>query len=262
MNAYTLLFLRWTITLLLLTPVVSCTEGWKVPGRKNLLLLGGMGILSVVLGNLFAFEAYKTTTAINIGFIGALGPMLIAFFAFLLLGEKYTVYKIFGSFLAFSGVIISLTHGNFHELIALQFQIGDLYIFLSAAANALYAVIGKYVTRDVGTSSIVLYSSLFGLLVFLPFGYADIQFTGFTQEIALCILYVSVVATLLSRWLYMKSMKFLSASEAGILKNFQPLLTACFAFLFLSQNMDVWHVLGWIVMTGGVVIFYRKKMAV
>jgi drug/metabolite transporter (DMT)-like permease len=99
-------------------------------------------------------------------------------------------------------------------------------------------------------------------LAFLPFGYANIQFGDFTQEIVLCILYVSVVATLLSRWLYMKSMKFLSASEAGIFKNFQPLLTACFALLFLSQRMDVWHVVGWIVMTGGVMIFYRKKMAI
>jgi drug/metabolite transporter (DMT)-like permease len=103
MNAYTLLFLRWTITLLLLAPVVFCTEGWKMPGRKNLLLLGGMGILSVVLGNLFAFEAYKTTTAINIGFIGALGPMLIAFLLFYYLVKNIRYIKYLEVFWHFQG---------------------------------------------------------------------------------------------------------------------------------------------------------------
>ena len=102
-NSSTLILFRWVIAIIVLA-IISITNRntEKIP-RKVLLPIIGMGLFNVVIANLFMFEAYKTTSAINISFISGLNPIMISVWAVIFLKEKYNLYRGIGAILALVG---------------------------------------------------------------------------------------------------------------------------------------------------------------
>ncbi|MFZ4860996.1 DMT family transporter [Sphingobacterium sp. Mn56C] len=257
-NPQSLLFFRWLIVLVILVPIVIKKEGINFPTGKNLILLIIMGITSVVLGNLFAFKAYETTSTINIGFIGALATSITAILSGIFLKEKFTLYKVIGVLLAFIGVIVTLVGSDMNILLDFNLKKGDIFIFLSTFVNCVYSILGKKVSHSGSPTSIVMYSTLFGWLCFIPIGISDVHIPNdISIKLVLFVLYTSIVATLLTRWIFMKSIKYLTASEAAIMTNNQPILTALFSFLFLGVSIGYQHFIGWLIITLGVLFFYK-----
>ncbi|SDL10596.1 Uncharacterized membrane protein [Pedobacter sp. ok626] len=257
-NPQSLLFFRWLIVLVILVPIVLKNEGLNFPKGKNLVLMIIMGLTSVVLGNLFAFKAYQTTSTVNIGFIGALGTSITAVLAFIFLREKLNIYKIIGVLLAFAGVIVTLVGRDIGILWCANLKEGDLFIFLATLANCIYGIIGKKISHSGSATSIVMYSTLFGWLCFIPIGISEVRIPDeISVKLILFVLYTAVVATLLTRWIFMRSIKYLTASEAAIMTNTQPILTAIFSSLFLGVSLGIQHFIGWFIITLGVLFFYK-----
>lgn len=261
-NPETLVILRWGLVLVFLAPVIYRLDGLALPPRRLLLPLAAMGVTSVVLGNLLSFEAYKTSTPTNIGFILALGPVIIGILSFALLGERFTPGMIVGALLAFGGVIVSMSKGRPDFVLNMRFVIGDLYITLSVISNAVYAILGKRLSGRINPTAMLFWGSLFGLVAFLPFGSGKFAIAAITPGLVFAVLYVSLVGSLLARWVLIRSMKHITATEAAMLQNTQPLITAALAALVLGDPFEWWHICGWIVMSVGLFLFYRRRKTI
>lgn len=73
---------------------------------KSLLFLAGEGILASLLGHLAYYYALKYGEASRVSPVMASYPLLTVFLAVLLLGEKFSWYKVAGALLVLGGVVL------------------------------------------------------------------------------------------------------------------------------------------------------------
>ncbi|MBS7122642.1 MAG: DMT family transporter [Dysgonomonas sp.] len=258
-NSSTLILFRWVIAIIVLA-IISITNRntEKIP-RKVLLPIIGMGLFNVVIANLFMFEAYKTTSAINISFISGLNPIMISVWAVIFLKEKYNLYRGIGAILALVGVIIILFKGDIQAFFSLKYKIGDLYMFIAVASHGLYAICSRIASKYINPINAIMYSGIFGLLLFLPFGYSEIQIPAFDYKLTLYISITAILGTAVAQYLFVTSIKNIGVSASGIIMNFIPVFTMFLSLLFLRNMIDYSQIIGWVVIMIGIVVFYRQK---
>ncbi|MBS5908246.1 MAG: DMT family transporter [Dysgonomonas mossii] len=258
-NSSTLILFRWMIAIVVLAIIGIANRSTEKIPRKALLPIIGMGLFNVVIANLFMFEAYKTTTAINISFISGLNPIMISVWAVIFLKEKYNLYQVIGAILALIGVIIILFKGDIQTLFSLRYKIGDLYMFIAVASHGLYAMCSKIASKYVNPINAIMYSGILGLLLFLPFGYSEIEIPAFNYKLTLYILVTAILGTAISQYFFVTSIKNIGASASGIIMNFIPVFTMLLSLLFLGNKIEYPQIVGWIIITIGIVVFYNKK---
>ncbi|MBG9786765.1 MULTISPECIES: DMT family transporter [Brevibacillus] len=258
-SSMTLTNLRYMIAVVVLIPVVYLAEKRLLPPRRAILPLILMGATGVVLFNLFMFWALERTAATNVGLLSTLNPISIAIFSFLLLREKIKFLQIGSMILCFTGVLLVLSKGDWHALLSLRFNSGDLWMLAAVATWGLYSVAGRWAMRDVSALMSTLYSGFFGVLMLLPFNLSSFTITDFNAEFIWGILYISVFATVISMVLWNMGVKQLGGTAAGMFLNFNPIFTAILALLLLDEQMTWTQVYGSLIVILGCFSFTRLR---
>src|SRR5688572_21743168 len=104
---------------------------------KDGLALVPLGIVGVFGFNYAFFTALHTTSALNAALIMALSPMLSLVFSVWLLNTRIRGYQYLGIALAFVGVSLVITGGNFGLL---HIAIGDAWMLGACIVWSLYSV--------------------------------------------------------------------------------------------------------------------------
>jgi drug/metabolite transporter (DMT)-like permease len=121
---FTLALLRWGCTALLAGaiswPLLRTHARTAAREWPDLLLLGAVGM---ALCGASAYEAARTTVAINIGLIYAASPALIAILARYLFDERFDTRQAAGMLACVAGVVWIIGRG--HPLGLLQNEFGD-----------------------------------------------------------------------------------------------------------------------------------------
>lgn len=253
----TMILLRWLLAVLVLIPIAIFTEGLKLPDKRNLLPLIGMGLFNVVIMNLLMFLAYKTTTSANVAFISALNPVMIAIWAFIFLNEKLGRNKILGGIIAFIGVIIVVFKGNLQAFLSMHYSIGDVWMFIAVASHGLYAICARLASNTLGSINAVIYAGIFGILLYLPFSFNGIEMPDWNLNLAFYVFITGVVGTGIAQWLFVTSVKHIGATASGIIINLNPVFTVILSAIFLSQMPVLSQLIGWVIIMCGMFLFYK-----
>ncbi|SEL01521.1 DMT family transporter [Parapedobacter koreensis] len=256
-NAVTLLFFRYLIVIAVLIPIILKTEGFDFPSRKNILYITGMAVFNVLLMNLLMFEAYRTTTGINIAVISAMNPLTIAFWSAALLKVRFRWIQVIGALLAFFGVLVMVFKGNLYALRTLQFHPGDLWMMVAVFSFGLSAVCSRYATRTISPLNALFYSAIIGLVLLLPIGFQSFEWPDWDINLLSLVLLVGVVSTALAQWFFNVGIKHIGAAESGFIINFNPVFATLISFVFLHE-MPVWgQLIGWLTIMAGTALFYN-----
>jgi drug/metabolite transporter (DMT)-like permease len=247
-SATTLTNLRWMIVILFLLPIVWIKEKKIVPPRQAILPLFLMGVTGVVLCNIFSFWALEQTTATNAGLLSALIPVFIAIFSFLFSGERIHPVQVVAMLISFLGVIVVLCKGKVGLLLVQHFNSGDLWMLASFVMWSLYPVCGRWAMYYVSPVMSTLYSSIFGVLVLLPFSILNFEINHFTAYFLWLLLYVGVLATVVCMVFWNISVQKLGGTTAGMFQNLTPVFTMILAFLFLDERIT------WVQITGSIIV--------
>jgi drug/metabolite transporter (DMT)-like permease len=209
-----------------------------------------MGFASVTIyqaGYLIGLESTSSSDAVV---IVSSHPMLVVFFASLILNENLSRMRILGTLLSFSGIL--LIFGFSPNLNVPDRILGNILIFSGAIFYALYIVLSRNFLNQQETGSfqpsslyIVTWVSFFGFLTTLPVSLIispeyinPILYFQVPERVWYGIAYLAFISTVLGYWFYLEGVKRLSASRAAIFQNLVPIFGVALSVLLLGEIFD------------------------
>ncbi|MBE4909006.1 DMT family transporter [Bacillus luteolus] len=215
-----------------------------------------IGAFSGVLGHhLFLAVGLTTTTASNAALILGLIPLVTSIFAVLFLKARFTITKLLGVILGFTGVSFIVMNGAGVHYIS----IGDFYIFLSVIAQAISFIFIKKATQTLEAKVMTCYMLILGAtflfitsLLMDPSGITSLS-EG-TSAAWLIFLASAVIATGIGHMIYNSAIHQLGAGETAIFINLTPFFALVGSVLFLGESITSFQLLGFIFIISGVLL--------
>lgn len=253
-------FYRWLLAALVLTPFVAAAV-WRQRAvvRTHWPKLAFLGLLGMALFQGLAYEAARTTTAVNMGVVVALMPLFSALLAGMFAGERLTGAAVGGAGLSLLGVLILCTHGAPEEFLRGAVHIGDLLMLVAVASNALYGVLLKRWAIPLSTWEQLYVQAGFGVILLLPFWICAPASPVTAQNLPM-ILYAGIPASVGAPFFWMRGIKKLGPARATLFMNLLPLFVALAAYALLDEALHAYHALGGMLALAGVWWGQRRKI--
>jgi drug/metabolite transporter (DMT)-like permease len=254
----TLTFLRWTIAIIVLFPLIIKKEKKLLPPKDSILPLFLMGVTGVVFFNFFQFLALSRTSSINAGLISTLNPLSIAVSSAIFLHERLHFHQVVAMLLSLAGVIIVLSKGSLAIALSLHFNSGDLWMILAVILWGVFSVCGKWAMKTVSPMAATFYSGFFGVLMLLPFNIHALKISAVDPPFILSLLYTGIVSTVICMLLWNIGVQKVGATKSGIFLNFNPIFTAILAYFILQERMTLAELFGSMIVITGCYLFARS----
>ena len=252
-------FLRWFIISIFLILFLNkkLILSFKLISGK-LVWLCLMGSLGLTGFNALFYIAAQNTTAINLGIIQGIMPAIILVGSVFIFKEVINVMKVAGLLIAFFGVLVVVSQGDYERVISLSFNYGDL-VMLCACFFYSGFTLGLKNKPVIDPIVLMTYFSLSALLFSLPLLITE-YYLGSTQlpttpTAWLIILYIAFVPSFLAQIFFIRGVELVGASKAGLFINFLPIFAAILGVLLLGERLFVYHLISLFIVLLGVYLF-------
>src|SRR5947209_15414520 len=123
----TLSFLRWSLAFLLILPLAwkHLVGDWGAI-RSHFTTMVVLSITGIGAFNTLQYWALEHTEALNTLLLQSAGPLFVAVWSLILLGDRLTPAQASGIALSLTGVLVILLHGDLTTLRNIEFNRGDL----------------------------------------------------------------------------------------------------------------------------------------
>jgi drug/metabolite transporter (DMT)-like permease len=225
--------------------------------KKDLPWLIGMGAISIGIFHVFWNKAVVMIGASLATVVQCNAPIFVTIMAWFLFGERITGRKIIAVLLAAAGTILvsGITSVGDWKIM----PVGLLIALGSAITYGSLSLFGKKLSGEYHPWTIMFYIFGFGTITLFIFqlGQPDIWpagsnilplFTGFV-----------LISTIVGFGLYTRSLKNLPASVASITATSEIFFASILAYIFLGERLDIWQIVGSILIIIGVVLVSLAK---
>jgi drug/metabolite transporter (DMT)-like permease len=245
---FSLSFWRWAVALFILSFFgIRHLLAQRQLALKHIKFIAIQGLLGVTGFNSLIYLAVQTTTAINAVLVNSCIPVLIAVFSWVLYREKMTPRQCFGVVVSLCGVLLIIAQGKMANLLAMNFNRGDLLVFAAALMWALYSANLKKYPQGLHPFAYLSAIVIVGLAGILPFYLIEI-FNGQTMALTLSsiitILYIAIFASVLAFIFWNRGVRIVGANKAGPFIHLMPVFSTILAVLFLDETLHQYHLFG------------------
>jgi drug/metabolite transporter (DMT)-like permease len=238
--------LRFVIALAVLWPLLRPSKMRQVKRGEwlNLFLqalFGTFGFTLLMLGGV------ARTSAVAAGVITSTIPAVVALFAWLFLGERPNGRALASIALAMLGiVVVNLSHPNSASsaLPAAGSFVGNLMVLGAVCCESLYVILSRRLTQTLAAIDICAYTHLFGFLLMLPLGLealSGFDYAAVPAGIWALTLWYGLSASIFSFWLWMKGIRHVHGSLAGVFSAVLPIAAAAYGIVFLDERPTLAH---------------------
>ena len=259
-----LVMLRWLIVLCVLVVIARrpLAKDWAtlVP---HLPRIAAMGTFGYTVFNVLFYVAAHHTSAINLGIIQAVMPIFIFLIAFVRFRTPVTPLQIVGVMAAVLGVTLVAARGDWQNVLATQFNEGDLIMI---GASVLYAGYAVALRSRPAASALALFAVMAGaaFVTSIPFALyewlaGDLIWpsgTGWWLIVA-----IALLPSLLSQLLFMRGVELIGPGRAGLFVNLTPVLASALAVLLLGEQFHWYHAAALGLVFGGIWLSERGSHA-
>ena len=252
-------FLRWFIISIFLILFLNkkLILSFKLISGK-LVWLCLMGSLGLTGFNALFYIAAQNTTAINLGIIQGIMPAIILVGSVIIFKEAVNFTKVTGLIIAFFGVLVVVSQGDYERVILLSFNYGDL-VMLCACFFYSGFTLGLKNKPVIDPIVLMTYFSLSALIFSIPLLIIE-YYLGLIQVPAtstawLTILYIAFVPSFLAQIFFIRGVELVGASKAGLFINFLPIFAAILGVLLLGERLFVYHLISLFIVLLGVYLF-------
>ena len=252
-------FLRWFIISIFLILFLNkkLIMSFKLISAK-LVWLCLMGSLGLTGFNALFYIAAQNTTAINLGIIQGIMPAIILVGSVIMFKEAVNFTKVTGLIIAFFGVLVVVSQGDYERVILLSFNYGDL-VMLCACFFYSGFTLGLKNKPVIDPIVLMTYFSLSALIFSIPLLIIE-YYLGLIQVPAtstawLTILYIAFVPSFLAQIFFIRGVELVGASKAGLFINFLPIFAAILGVLLLGESLFVYHLISLFIVLLGVYLF-------
>ncbi|GAA3961267.1 DMT family transporter [Allohahella marinimesophila] len=257
-------FYRWTIALCILLPL-GLPGVWRqrhvVLAHKWSLLL--LSALSVGAFNTLLYLSALSTTALNISLVASTIPIMIAFLAWLILGDRLRLPQTLGIVLAMLGILVVISRGDWATLTELNFHLGDVIMIAAVSCWGLFSVLLRRQAVPLEPIAFLTVQVALGVLVILPFYLVDLLFIsgGFIVDATVVppLAYVAIFPGLLAYAFWNNGVHTIGPSRAAIFMYLSPIFTAILAGLFLGERMSIFYIAGGALILAGLQLTTRRR---
>lgn len=256
---FTLAFIRWGLTSAIL--LFFCKNDWPemlLVYRANKYLSFCCGFLAFWICGGMVYFALHYTSATNGILIYTTPPILILAIEAIWRGRAISAREIIGISIALIGAAIIIANGRLDNLLSLQFNLGDLIFVVAAISWAIYSVLlksEKYATLK--TLPLLTLLSICGTILLAPFAaYEIIYVSGLpkTQTEWVLILGIVLLSSIGAFLTFQYGIKMLGASIAGIFMYLLAPWGLLFAWFFLGETLEQYHINGTIFILSGIIV--------
>lgn len=193
---------------------------------KDIFLMALLGIIGVFGFNYAFFTALHTTSALNAALIMALSPMVSLLFSAWLLPIKIRGFQYLGIVIAFLGVSLVITGGNFALL---HIAIGDAWMMLACIVWSLYSVGSKKFAGHIPPLQFARWTVCLGAVALIGAALiVEEPLTTIPQlslNAHLILIYMSVFGSVLAYIFWLRGIYALGPERATIAFNLVPVFT-------------------------------------
>lgn len=220
----------------------NVTLVWKEKeSRVPLLLFAMIGLLGAQYSFFASIQAGNAATAT---LLQSLCPFVIIVYTTIRKRQLPTASEILALPIAFLGVYLLVTNGSPHQLsVSVTAIVWGLLTAVFLSFNTIFPqrLMGKW-----GSGIVIGWGMIVGSLVLSlltkPWQYTE-QII-WTPVSILSLLFVIVLGTLVPFFLFLDSVRFITAKEAGLLSNIEPLAAVFASVLWLHLPMGVFESIG------------------
>ena len=258
----TLAFWRWTVALLVLLPLTwrRVRNDWQVI-RANWGILLLLSFLGIACFNTMLYTSVHTTTAINGAIIQTSMPAWIVVLALILYKERIGGIQSLGVLICIAGAFSIITHGDLSFFSSLKVVEGDIWMMTAVVLYALYSIFLRK-RPQMDDLSLVTITFALGALMLLPLYIWEFSTVGgvvINRIVLGSVLYVAIFPSILAYLCWNRGVELVGASTAGLYINFTPLFASVLAVFLLGESLEIYHLIGALMIVGGMILYNRMS---
>ena len=239
--------LRFVIASIFLAPFVFLKKEFRVkilPTFKRAMIISFFYALFFI----GMFKALEYTSAINTGTIFTLLPLLTAVFAFFVFKQIIELKQYIIYLLGIIGTLIVVFKGDMDSFLLLSLNKGDIIFLFSIIAMSLYSICAKYFYKEDDKLIVLVFMTLLGgsiwmlcalLLLDIPLLWGEIE-----EDFYLYMIYLSIIATLITSYLYQKAHIILGPKIVMSYIYLNPASISILLFFLEGKTTNLWTSLG------------------
>ncbi len=210
--------------------------------KKDSAVLAGFAILGMIGVQYFFFLTIRHSNAATATVIQYIAPIFIVIWTAFRSKKLPHPFESIGVLLAFFGIYLFATGGNFHSLTIS----GTALIFgiISVFGLAFYMLLPVGIVAKYGTSVVVGWGMLLAGLVMLLLTRFPNSGIRWDLRALLLYLFLIVFGTLIPFTLFIKSIQLIGAAKAGILSCMEPFSSVIVSVVWLGQSFAAADYLG------------------
>lgn len=259
-----LTFWRWffAVVIIFAISLKDLRRDWPVI-RRNIPVLGFLGVVGYVVFNAVLYTAVTYTSAINVTVEQTLIPVLIFVLNFALFRTRVTWLQILGFGITAIGSLLTAAHGDIATLLTLTVNFGDAIMMIAIAAYALYTIALRW-RPQISWKSLMAVPALFALVFSAPLAAWEYSsgnmiwpdLTGWMVA-----LYTAIFASLVAQILYIRGVTEIGANRAGLFINLVPVFGTLLSVIILGEHLQLFHIVALALALSGIAIAERGKPA-
>lgn len=208
--------------------------------RDDIRKLIGAALLIGVLRKAFLMFGLSRTSPIDGSFIDTIIPILVLVISVLLGIDRFSRLKIVGLTMGLAGAVCVVLSGasSVHEKAEL---LGNVLIFSSACASALYMVLFKRLVSKYRPITVIRWIYCAAAVIALPFGLPDIvhaDYANIARHALFPTLFVLIVPTFFPNLLLNYGLKYVAPTVSSIYTYLQPVLAIAVS---VAMGLDKLH---------------------
>ncbi len=259
-QAFGLNFLRVGVTSLLLWVLYLFKPQNAVIQKKDYGRFFLCALTGIAINQLLFVKGLSLTYSIHAGLLILTTPILITFFAAIILKERISNYKIIGLLLGIAGalvLILSKEKTGYPSNVIL----GDILILLNAISYTFYFMLVKPLMKEYNPIMVLRIIFSIGFFIMLPFcltEFTAIQWQTFSTNAYISLFLVVFCGTFLAYLFNIFGIKILGASTTGAYIYLQPLFAAFIAIIFLGETLSVYKIIAGVLIFTGVFLANKQ----
>ena len=258
---FALSFWRWAIATVILFPVaIGQLREDAALIRRHLPKLMVFGAIGAGGFTLLGYWGVSYTTAINATLLNSALPLFVVPLSWMLLGLTVSGRQLVGLVLSLAGVVSIVSAGSLHTLERLGLNPGDFLLLAGAFLWAIYTVTLRW-RPPLRALSFLFTTLAAAAAVSLPF-YLWEMWMGRTMTMTptavATIAYLAVFPSIVAYICWNEAVTALGPNVAGFFNPVIPVFGVLFAVIFLGEPLRAYHLAGFALVLGGVVLTSRR----
>lgn len=257
--------LRWVGASLILLPLA-----WTAMNRQRAAVIARLprtivlGLLGCALFPYLMYLAAGFTSAIHLGLLQTLMPVLAVVLARVLFAAPITPVMVLGTSVSLLGVVVVLSDGDPLALLEQAPNRGDILMLAATACFALYSVLLGRWKGEVTPAVDLLGQSSVAAIAMLPVWWFSADHTAQAAGNAQgwwLVAYAAAFASIAAPLLWIGGIARIGPARAAVFFNLLPIFTAGLAIALLGEMLTLPLVLGGLLTIVGVVVAQRGSAA-